>query len=121
MVRPWWAAFNTNDAYLYAYYARIPGGGAEDAAWSSQESRFRCQPMTLPWPCLQATEKGDRPGLVAMLQKLLQLYAATRFGQRSFAVKGTVAFYRLQVSVLLSSCTLSSSALPQASDRGASL
>lgn len=34
----------------------------------------------------QTTEMNDRPGLVALLQKILQIYAATRFSRRSYAV-----------------------------------
>ncbi|KAL0920798.1 hypothetical protein M5K25_009967 [Dendrobium thyrsiflorum] len=36
----------------------------------------------------QATEDGDKPGLAAMLQKVLQLYASKFLGKRSYAYKG---------------------------------
>ncbi|XP_020588458.1 uncharacterized protein LOC110030198 isoform X1 [Phalaenopsis equestris] len=36
----------------------------------------------------QATEDGDKPGLAAMLQKVLQLYASKYLGKRSYAYKG---------------------------------
>ncbi|GAB2291770.1 hypothetical protein Dimus_026024 [Dionaea muscipula] len=36
----------------------------------------------------QAKEDGDKPGLEAMLQKVLQLYAATVLSKRSYAKKG---------------------------------
>ncbi|KAJ6395796.1 hypothetical protein OIU77_020953 [Salix suchowensis] len=36
----------------------------------------------------QAKEDGDRPGLEAMLQKVLQLYASTILSKRSYAKKG---------------------------------
>lgn len=36
----------------------------------------------------QATEDGDKPGLVAMLQKVLQLYASKILCKRSYAYKG---------------------------------
>ncbi|CAI5485051.1 unnamed protein product [Closterium sp. Yama58-4] len=40
----------------------------------------------------QATEATDKPGLVAMLQKVLQLYASARLGRRSYATRrdGTI-------------------------------
>ncbi|MED6224077.1 hypothetical protein PIB30_076890 [Stylosanthes scabra] len=37
----------------------------------------------------QAKEDGDKPGLEAMLQKVLQLYASTVLSRRSYAMKGT--------------------------------
>ncbi|XP_020677688.1 uncharacterized protein LOC110096209 isoform X2 [Dendrobium catenatum] len=36
----------------------------------------------------QATEDGDKPGLAAMLRKVLQLYASKFLGKRSYAYKG---------------------------------
>ncbi|OAE22057.1 hypothetical protein AXG93_3719s1370 [Marchantia polymorpha subsp. ruderalis] len=36
----------------------------------------------------QATEDGDKPGLVAILQKVLQLYASTVLSRRTYSVKG---------------------------------
>ncbi|KAE9616490.1 hypothetical protein Lal_00034211 [Lupinus albus] len=36
----------------------------------------------------QAKEDGDKPGLEAMLQKVLQLYASTVLSKRSYAIKG---------------------------------
>ncbi|XP_030468563.2 uncharacterized protein LOC115687222 isoform X1 [Syzygium oleosum] len=36
----------------------------------------------------QAKEDGDKPGLVAMLQKVLQLYASTVLSKRSYAKRG---------------------------------
>ncbi|KAK9667321.1 hypothetical protein RND81_14G248400 [Saponaria officinalis] len=36
----------------------------------------------------QAKEDGDKPGLVAMLQKVLQLYASRVLSKRSYAKKG---------------------------------
>ncbi|KAL2927245.1 Lysine--tRNA ligase [Bienertia sinuspersici] len=36
----------------------------------------------------QAKEDGDKPGLIAMLQKVLQLYAARVLSKRSYAKKG---------------------------------
>ena len=38
--------------------------------------------------CLQAKEDGDKPGLVAILQKVLQLYASHILSARSYAIKG---------------------------------
>ncbi|KAL1324214.1 uncharacterized protein LOC107628850 isoform X3 [Arachis ipaensis] len=37
----------------------------------------------------QAKEDGDKPGLEAMLQKVLQLYASTVLSRRSYAMKGS--------------------------------
>jgi hypothetical protein len=37
---------------------------------------------------LQANEDADKPGLVAILQKVLQLYAAVVLSKRSYAAKG---------------------------------
>jgi hypothetical protein len=37
---------------------------------------------------LQANEDADKPGLVAILQKVLQLYAAGVLSKRSYAAKG---------------------------------
>lgn len=37
---------------------------------------------------LQAKEDGDKPGLEAMLQKVLQLYASKVLSKRSYAKKG---------------------------------
>lgn len=37
---------------------------------------------------LQATKDGDKPGLEAMLQKVLQLYASRVLSKRSYAKKG---------------------------------
>lgn len=36
----------------------------------------------------QAKEDGDKPGLEAMLQKVLQLYASKVLSKRSYAAKG---------------------------------
>jgi len=36
----------------------------------------------------QAKEDGDKPGLEAMLQKVLQLYASKVLSKRSYAIKG---------------------------------
>lgn len=36
----------------------------------------------------QAKEDQDKPGLVAILQKVLQLYAACLLSKRSYATKG---------------------------------
>lgn len=36
----------------------------------------------------QAKEDGDKPGLEAMLQKVLQLYASNSLSKRSYAMKG---------------------------------
>lgn len=36
----------------------------------------------------QANEDGDKPGFVAMLQKVLQLYASRVLSKRSYAMKG---------------------------------
>lgn len=36
----------------------------------------------------QAKVDGDKPGLVAMLQKVLQFYASTVLSKRSYANKG---------------------------------
>ncbi|CAE6000495.1 unnamed protein product [Arabidopsis arenosa] len=38
--------------------------------------------------CFQAKEDKDKPGLLAMLQKVLQLYSATILSKRSYAKKG---------------------------------
>lgn len=43
--------------------------------------------------CCQAKEDKDKPGLVAILQKVLQLYAACTLSKRSYAVKGMVLVY----------------------------
>lgn len=40
---------------------------------------------------LQAKEDGDKPGLEAMLQKVLQLYASKVLSKRSYAKKGNAA------------------------------
>ena len=37
---------------------------------------------------VQAKEDGDKPGLEAMLQKVLQLYASTVLSRRTYAMKG---------------------------------
>lgn len=37
---------------------------------------------------IQAKEDGDKPGLEAMLQKVLQLYASRVLRKRSYAYKG---------------------------------
>lgn len=37
---------------------------------------------------VQAKEDGDKPGLEAMLQKVLQLYASRVLSKRSYAKKG---------------------------------
>lgn len=43
----------------------------------------------LTYSCLlQAKEDGDKPGLEAMLQKVLQLYASRLLSKRSYAQKG---------------------------------
>lgn len=39
---------------------------------------------------LQAREDKDKPGLVAMLQKVLQLYASRVLSRRSYAKKGCI-------------------------------
>lgn len=39
---------------------------------------------------MQAKEDGDKPGLEAMLQKVLQLYASRVLSKRSYARKGVV-------------------------------
>lgn len=39
-------------------------------------------------PLCQAKEDQDKPGLVAILQKVLQLYAACLLSKRSYATKG---------------------------------
>lgn len=39
-------------------------------------------------PNVQAKEDGDKPGLEAMLQKVLQLYASRVLSKRSYAKKG---------------------------------
>lgn len=36
----------------------------------------------------QAKEDGDKPGLEAMLQKVLQLYASKVLSKRTYAIKG---------------------------------
>lgn len=41
---------------------------------------------------LQAKEDSDKPGLVAILQKVLQLYAACLLSKRSYATKGMLIF-----------------------------
>ena len=43
--------------------------------------------------CCQAKEDKDKPGLVAILQKVLQLYAACTLSKRSYAMKGMVLVY----------------------------
>lgn len=39
---------------------------------------------------VQAKEDGDKPGLEAMLQKVLQLYASRVLSKRSYAKKGKI-------------------------------
>jgi len=39
---------------------------------------------------LQAKEDEDKPGLVAMLQKVMQLYASCVLSKRSYAKKGKI-------------------------------
>lgn len=41
---------------------------------------------------VQAKEDEDKPGLEAMLQKVLQLYASRVLSKRSYAKKGTCCF-----------------------------
>ena len=46
----------------------------------------------------QAKEDGDKPGVEAMLQKVLQLYASRILSKRSYSTKGTfllVSFVRI--------------------------
>ncbi|RWW18605.1 hypothetical protein GW17_00017400 [Ensete ventricosum] len=38
--------------------------------------------------CLQAKEDGDKPGLEAMLRKVLQIYASKILRKRSYVFKG---------------------------------
>lgn len=40
---------------------------------------------------VQAKEDGDKPGLEAMLQKVLQLYASRVLSKRSYAKKGNIS------------------------------
>lgn len=42
---------------------------------------------------LQAKEDGDKPGLEAMLQKVLQLYASKVLSKRSYAKKGNSSIH----------------------------
>lgn len=42
---------------------------------------------------VQAKEDGDKPGLEAMLQKVLQLYASRVLSKRSYAKKGTTSIF----------------------------
>lgn len=44
---------------------------------------------------VQAKEDGDKPGLEAMLQKVLQLYASRVLSKRSYAKKGIFVFTSL--------------------------
>lgn len=49
---------------------------------------------------VQAKEDGDKPGLEAMLQKVLQLYASRVLSKRSYAKKGLVVHaYSYQSSI----------------------
>lgn len=41
----------------------------------------------------QAKEDGDKPGLEAMLQKVLQLYASKVLSKRSYAKKGNFSVH----------------------------
>lgn len=52
---------------------------------------------------LQAREDGDKPGLVAILQKVLQLYCSTMLSKRTYATQGmcpSVNNYFLRPNVL---------------------
>lgn len=48
--------------------------------------------MEIKWVLfdVQAKEDGDKPGLEAMLQKVLQLYASRVLSKRSYAKKGVL-------------------------------
>jgi len=48
----------------------------------------------------QAREDGDKPGLEAMLQKVLQLYASKVLSKRSYAMKGKLLFDTLELESL---------------------
>lgn len=47
---------------------------------------------------MQAKEDGDKPGLEAMLQKVLQLYASRVLSKRSYAKKGVSAVHTMPLS-----------------------
>ncbi|XP_074585657.1 uncharacterized protein LOC141841391 isoform X1 [Curcuma longa] len=63
----------------------------------------------------QAKEDGDKPGLEAMLQKVLQVYASKILAKRSYANKGEktcncflfINFFRRKSYVRFSNCTIS--------------
>lgn len=50
---------------------------------------------------MQAKEDGDKPGLEAMLQKVLQLYASRVLSKRSYAKKGVSEVHTMPLKFLL--------------------
>lgn len=51
---------------------------------------------------VQAKEDGDKPGLEAMLQKVLQLYASRVLSKRSYAKKGVAMYiYSYNISIYI--------------------
>lgn len=65
---------------LYAYLISL----LTSRIWNSMVV-FLSWPILNPW---QAKEDGDKPGLEAMLQKVLQIYASKMLSKRSYAKKG---------------------------------